>query len=239
MLFSYQQQTQFLLSDIKQELINPAMLARYINIARGQVAGEAECIKKIGTISTTVGTNVYNFSSINTGISATTGIAGSINVSTIQYNVASGQKWIAPRAWPWFQFYHLNNPVPVSGPPSVWSQYAQGVNGSFYVDPVPDLIYTFNCDCTCYPIDLVTDTTVEAIPYLWIDAVPYFAAYLAYVQAQKQDMAKSMFEQYTLFVQRARQFANPSVNKTAYAQATDPVQLTKFGLVKAAKEGAA
>ena len=59
-------------------------------------------------------------------------------------------------------------------------------------------------DCYCTPIVLVDDTTAEAIPYPWTDAVPYYAAYLAYLDAQRADDSDRMFKQYEMFMKRAR-----------------------------------
>ena len=257
MLTFYETQTKALLQNpgAPSTLYSLTDIDRWINVARGQLSGESECIRVIGTVSTVIGQAVYPFSSVNIGVAATTGIQGIINIQTMQYVVASGQAWMRPRNWPWFQLYHLNNPVPVQGPPQVWSQYGQGssgqgsitgigtgtmASGSFYIDPPPDQIYKLNCDCTCYPIALAADTDVEAIPYLWTDAVPFFAAYYALLSSQtsaRQADANRMFEAYKEFLERGRQFSNPSVNRYLYQQAKDPTQLNKLGIQP--KQGAA
>lgn len=234
-------------------LYTTADLTSWINIARGQLAGESECCRVIGTIQTQIGIRNYNFSAINIGVAATTGLQGVINVRRLSYNVASGQKWFSPRAWQYFDYYFLNNPVPQSGPPNEWAQLGAGSSGqgsitgqgagtmssgNFYLDPLPDLIYTLNCDCVAYPIALATDTDVEAIPFLWSDAVSYFAAYLALLSSQtsaRQADAERMFGYYTTFVKRARQFANPSVQQGIYPQTPDPTIANKFGLQKASQ----
>lgn len=256
MLTFYETQTQGLLQNPSSPttLFSKADLDRWINIARGQIAGEAECIRVIGTVSTVIAQRNYNFSAINIGVPATTGAQGAINVRRINYNVGQGQKWFTPRAWPYFDLYHLNNPVPVNGPPTSWAQYGQGSagigsitgigtgtmsSGSFYIDPPPDLVYVLNCDCVCYPIALAADTDVEALPYLWTDAVPFLAAYWAYLSAQmgsRQADADRMWGYYAEFSQRARRAANPSVGRTMYEQAQDPTLMAKLGLQKAAKE---
>src|SRR5262249_10112671 len=156
-----------------------ANLNIWINIARGQIAGEGECVRRIGTIATVIGQRAYNFSDIALGTSSVTGVQGAINVRRIAYDVGqntqglSGQQWMTPRPWEWFDLYCMNNPVPTPGPPETWSQYGQGsagtgtgssATGSFYIDPPPDAVYSLNLDCTCYPIALVDDTTVESIP---------------------------------------------------------------------------
>jgi hypothetical protein len=242
-LTAYETNTQNLLQKpgASTPLYDVTSIDRWINIARGQLAGEAECIRAIGTISTVVGQSAYNFASINIGVSATTGRQGVINVRRISYGVASGQRWVPGFAWEWFDYYHLNNPVPPGSYPQAWSQFAQGAapgstgsaqGGSFYIN-VPDAIYTLYCDCVCYPIALVDDTTVEAIPYLWTDAVPYFAAYYALLSAQsgiRTQEAKGMMELYKQFLERARRASNASVNRWQYEQSQDPAQLAKFGV---------
>ena len=224
----------------------------WINTARGQLAGEAECVRYLATLTTTAGVNNYAFSSLNTGVAATTGISGVINVRSVMYAVGQGYQWVTPRPWPWFQLYHMNNPVPLSAAPLVWSQFAQGgaatpaastagalssSGGSFYIDPPPDIAYTLLLDCVCYPIALTSDTTVEAIPYLWTDTVPFFAAWFALLSAQMQARradAEAYFNYYQTFLQRARQFANPSVNRYMYEQAEDPARLNKLGITQKA-----
>jgi hypothetical protein len=225
-------------------------LQSWINTARGQLAGEAECIRVIGTLPTVIGQRNYFFSAINTAVA--NGVQGVIHVRRITYNVGIGQKWIAPRSWEWFDLYHLDNPVPVNGPPAVWAQYGQGSSGggeitgggtgnlapgSFYLDPPPDAVYTLNCDCVCYPNALAADSDFEAIPYLWTDAVPFFAAWYALLSAQTSARtadAERMFNYYQTFLERARRFSNPSVNRGIYQQSADMVQQNKLGLQKAA-----
>ena len=97
MLAAYLLQTQRLLQNpaAPVALYSAADLTSYINTARGQLAGEAECVRTIGTINTVAGVNSYSFSGINIGTPTSTGIDGVFNIQTIQYVVASGQKWIS------------------------------------------------------------------------------------------------------------------------------------------------
>lgn len=203
-------------------LYSTANLTGWINTARGQLAGESESIRFLAPLTLAAGTNVYSFGSLN--FSSATGIQGAIKVQTLWYGAASGQRWITPRSFEWFSLYNLNNPVPASGAPQTWAQYGQGVNGSIYIDPIPDTTYTVYADCICYPVTLVTDSTPEAIPYMWTDAVPYFAAYLALLSAQgtiRMADAEHMYQLYTVFTKRARQFATPDVLPGNYPQSVD------------------
>lgn len=245
MLTAYITQTQRLLQNPKSptSLYSTSDITDWINIARGQLAGESECIRRIGTLSTVANQQAYDFASITLpgGASSASGLQGVINVRRVMYSVASGQKWLPPRPWEWFDLYVNNNPVPQAGPPTVWSQYGQGSapgstgsfsGGSLYVN-TPDIVYTLNLDCVCYPIALADDSTKEAIPYLWTDAVPFFAACYALWSAQtnaRMADAERYFNTYKMFVERARQASNPSVGRWQYAQALDPAQAGKLGI---------
>ena len=248
MLTSYLTQTRSLLQlpgNNSTSLYTDADLTRWINIARGQVAGEGECIRVSGRISTVIGQEAYNFSGINVGTPAASGVQGVIHVSSLHYGVGNGQLWMTPRPWPWFSLYNRNTAVPQSGPPKEWSQFGQGAapsgvantsvnGGSFYVSPLPDDVYTLQCNTVCYPIALAQDTDVEALPYFWTDAVPFFAAYFALLSAQTNarmaDAAQMYKGHYNEFMERARKQSNPSVNNWMYSQAGDPVQATKMGI---------
>jgi hypothetical protein len=248
LLASFLTQTRSLLQfpgSASTSLYSDSDLTRWINIARGQVAGEGECIRVVGTIPTVIGQRPYRFADISTGVAATTGVQGVINVRSLSYQIANGELWMTPRPWPWFTLYELNNAVPQPGPPRTWAQFGQGAapgatgsvnGGSFYVSPIPDDVYPLNCNSVCYPISLVDDTTPEALPYLWTDAVPFFAAYFALMSAQtnaRMADAASMYKgHYNEFMERARKQSNPATNRWQYEQAGDPAQGPKMGISK-------
>ena len=80
--------------------------------------------------------------------------------------------------------------------PCVCAQYGQGVNGSFYMYPVPSQAYQMEWDCYCLPQDLTTDLSVEALPDPWTDAVAYFAAHLCYLSLQNFNAARFWEDQF-------------------------------------------
>jgi hypothetical protein len=248
-LAQYQAQTSQLLQNpsAPTALYSTAILTSYINIARGQLAGvEGKCIRQIGSLVLVPGQRVYPFSSINLGTQAVTGIAGAIHVNHVFYAVGGGLQWFRPRPWEWFVQYLLNNPTPKSGPPLRWVQYGQGAapppsvsgsgpgaGGTLYVDPLPDIAYTLTLDCTCFPQPLAIDTDIEAIPYLWTDAVPYFAAYLALLSSQtsaRMQEALKYKELYSEFCVRARDAANPVPLNYMYQGAPNVLTATKLGM---------
>ena len=218
MLNAYITQVQQLLNNpnATSALYSTTNLTNFINMARGQLAGETECIRVLGSLALSSSQQVYPFSSIT--LSSVSGIAGVFNVRGISWAASSTPTYLTPRPFPYFMAYYLNNSGISNGPPMEYSQYAQGEGGSLYFNPTPDASYTVYPDCVCVPIALVDDTTVEAIPYPYTDAVQYFAAYLAYTSAQRSQDAATMFQLYKLFAGRARQMSNGEVFPEQYAQ---------------------
>lgn len=225
-LFAYRQQTQRLLADTRTVRSNPSDLDGYINQARGQLAGESECLRVYGSLALAADTQQYPFSAISLA-DAPAGTEGVLSVRTASYAVASGAKRVMPRPWPWFNLYILCQPVPETGAPSVYAQYGQGAAGTLFFN-MPDQAYTLNLDTACYPAALAADTDPEAIPYPWTDAVPYYAAYLALLPADG-DSAQRMLDLYGIFVQRARRAATPTVLSNNYEQTSDPTLANKLG----------
>lgn len=243
MLATYLTRVQRLLQNpgAPTSLYSTADLTDYINQARGQVAGEGECVRTSGSVTTTTGVRGYVFSGINIGTPSATGIQGVIHVRAIRYGVGSGFIQLTPNAWEWFDTFFLSNPNPANGPPTNWAQYAQGAStipltgnaatGSFFIDPPPDTGYGLVCDCVCYPLTLTADVDPEAIPFLWTDAVAYYAAYLALMGSQVSTRvadAQRMMQLFELHMNRARRFANPSLNRFLYEQGDDPAQQAAY-----------
>ncbi len=227
MLTSYQQRARLILSDPAFARFNDFDLRDFCNTARGQIAGEAECVRVYGSVSLVPNQRSYPFGSFTL---PGAGVAAVNTLRTLWYNVASGQIWVQTREWEWFSLYYLNNPVPGTGPPAVWSQLGQGQFGTVFVDPVPDLPYICPLDLACAPAALNTDADPEAIPPLWQDAVPYFAAYLAALTIGDKDKSDHFMSLYQMFMERARAAATSSILPGQAAQGPDPVALNRLGL---------
>lgn len=91
--------------------------------------------------------------------------------------------------------------------PTFCSQFGQGAGGSMYFYPLPSQTYQMDWDCQCIPLDLVTDGSPEAIPAPWTETVPYFAAYLAYMELQNMNAAAFYLEQYDKFAGRYSRYS--------------------------------
>jgi len=108
-------------------------------------------------------------------------------------------------AWSRYQIYRAY-PYQYQYVPALLSQYGQGVNGSYFVYPIPSQSLQAELDCQCLPSDLIDDQSFEAIPAPWTDAVPYFAAALAFQELQNYNAARYMQDQYEKFALTYSQF---------------------------------
>jgi hypothetical protein len=95
--------------------------------------------------------------------------------------------------------------------PTFCSQYGQGAGGSFYAYPLPSQTYQWEFDCFCLPSDMTLDNSIpEPIPLPWTDAVPYFAAHLAYLELQNWNAAKMYGELFDKMTLGYSSYARPS-----------------------------
>lgn len=187
----------------------------YINTARSQVAAESMAIRVLppsglGQNQTVAAQEVYNFSAVNPLIQAQfPGVKSILAVGTIAVSQGALKPVLDTLAWSDFQAALRSWNAGFTGWPTICAQYGQGDLGSMYMFPVPTDAYPMDWDCSCLPVDLVDDTTPEVIPYPWTDAVPFFAAYLAYFNAQRPADADKMKGEYTWFMTRATANSNP------------------------------
>jgi len=203
MLVSYETLTSALLQAPSSpvSLINTSTLDSYINIARNQVAADGECIRFPASLTTSAQSN--SFASITT--SAANGVGSVIAIRSAKIGPRLA---IDIRPWEYFAAYYLGSGS--VGTPLRAAQQGQGINGTFFIDPVPAAPVQITLDVVCLPIVLVNDTTPEAIPRLWVDAVPFYAAWLGMMSLQRQGDAQVMMQRYHDLMRRARQLSTPS-----------------------------
>lgn len=195
-LDAYLQKTQLLLNDAGFTTFNPDDLRTYVNIARGQIANQTECLTVIGMLAVTAASQLYTLSAI-TGLGA--GVQAVINVRNVTYNVGQGQKYVHSRPWPHFERYILSQAAPIPEPPAVWTQYGRGTASSIYINLL-DQNYTLNMDSICQPSDLNTDTDPETLSFPYTDAVPWFSAYQSAYSAGNMEAAKRFFDEYQRYL---------------------------------------
>lgn len=229
MLYAYLQTTRrLLLNDQTFAKYNDFDLQDWVNVARGQVAGESECIRVYATLAITPPAQQYQFSAISFP-AGTVGVADVLAVRNITYGVAQGRKKVYAREWEWFNRYVLSQPVPLASWPRYWAQYGQGAAGTLFVN-LPDLPYTLSLDTVCLPLPLSADTDPERIPALWQDAVPYYAAYMGFLQTGDRDNAANMFQQFGTFMKRARMGATPTQLPHQFSGGPDMTVQNQLGI---------
>lgn len=136
------------------------------------------------------------------------GVASIYGVDSISISWGQGMKpTVFHFDWSSFQAYLRAYSIGLMGYPSYASQYGQGVQGSVALWPIPSGTYIMDWDCFCLPIALASDGDPEAIPYPWTDAVPTWAAHLAFENSRQTDNADRMLKKYQWFMQRAGTFS--------------------------------
>jgi hypothetical protein len=215
MLNFYLQATQNLLQNPKApgSLYPIEDLTTYINTARRQIAGSDQIIRVLADLPTISGQNLYPANSII--LPAGQGIGKVLNVRMITQAIpGQGTILVDNEPWEWFNQYRIAIPEAAAGPPTIWAQYAQGNFLTLFFYPTPSTPGALKLDTVCYPIDLVDDTTPDAIPQQWTDAVPFFAAFYALLSAQtsaRQAEAEKMYNLYETFADRARRASTSDV----------------------------
>ena len=102
--------------------------------------------------------------------------------------------------------------------PQIGAQFGQGVDGSFYLYPIASQPYQMEWDCFCIPSDLTTDNDYEALPDPWCDAVPYWAAHLAFMELQSYNNSRFYKELFDERVTRLGAYARPGRTSSPYGR---------------------
>jgi hypothetical protein len=90
--------------------------------------------------------------------------------------------------------------------PTFCTQFSQGASGDLFFYPLPNSTYQFEVDALCLPLDLIDNLSVEAIPDPWTDAVPFYAAHLAWLELTDMNRAQGYLQMYEKFVQNYSNF---------------------------------
>lgn len=213
-LSDYQTEVTDLLHDTAFQFYSIGLVTRNINAARKQVARQGQCIRVLPTpgtglnqLATVAAQETYTFAAVNAII-----LAGGLNpgvgniVSVCQVSVSWGGMIPAMRWYTWNQFnawFRAVNVTGIQGFPACWAQHGEGVAGIVYLYPIPTSATAMLWDCACDPIPLVDDSTVEAIPEPYTDAVKYYAQYLCYLNSQRRQDAMASYSDYRRSMARA------------------------------------
>lgn len=153
------------------------------------------------------GQEVYNFSDINVSMFPGCGAVYAIKSVSVIY---SNYRYSLPcYSFSTYQAMIRQYPFQYQYVPTFCAQFGQGTSGSFFMYPLPSQQYQLEFDCLALPQDLLDNTSEEALPMPWTDAVPYFAAHLAFTELQNYNVAKFHLDLYEKMSLRYSQYARP------------------------------
>ncbi len=204
MLDTYIQQVQRLLHNVTGTLYGTGDITVAVNEARKQVAMEGQCIRQRPSYTLTSGTNNFPLNSFT--FAPSSGIEEPLTARSI---LASGT-WLQPRNWEWFTIYCLTNPT-ATGATNTWSQFGDGITATLFVWPTPTVNLSLSVDVACLPVDLVDNTTPEAIPYPYQRAIKYYACYHMFMDVMRNQDADRMRTVFAKTMQEVRLMSRPTV----------------------------
>ena len=160
---------------------------------------------------------VYKFSDVN--LSSFPGVKSIYAVLSVSLLYANSRYSVAIYSFSQYQAlirnYGAGNYYYV---PCVGAQFGRGARGSMYLYPPPSQMLAMEWDCTCLPTDLTRDEDYEAIPEPWVEAVPYFAASLAFMELQNMNTARFYEEQFDKRMTRFGGYSLPGRAITYYGR---------------------
>ena len=182
-------------------LLTQAQLQRYINVARQQVAIDGECVRGYGSTTIAAGVVSLPIASITPVVTGTEQ-AIVVRNATLGVTPATTRR-VDQRPWDWFfNYYGLGGPQLPVIPTPVMALQGQGSLAVVWMSSQDGGV--LNADAVLLPAYLVDDTTPDAIPYPWVDAVNFYAAWYCYMSLQRQADAQTMWGRYQEVVRRAR-----------------------------------
>lgn len=169
---------------------------------------------------TIVNVEAYPYPPTGGGLATPLGIDSVFQVKSVTCLWGGGQTsnvnqyTLAYREFTRYQaFYRWYGPNNI-GQPELWTNY----NGSVLLQRIPSMVLGMQWDSCCNVTDLTgANTDVDALTRPWYDCVKYYAAYLAYLNAQRFEDSDKMFALYTKFMQRAQSFRQRTLVSNVYA----------------------
>lgn len=147
------------------------------------------------SVSTVVGQEIYKLSTFSILAALTPGVRSVLGVISLAAQWGAGNTYKPTlRQMVWSEFQEqvrifANSQVNF---PAIWATLGQGTAKQIYLYPIPSQVLSMDAQTWCLPADLANDTTVEAIPDPWTEAVQYYAAYLAFSNSQRKADADRM-----------------------------------------------
>lgn len=169
-------------------------------------------------ITTVVGQETYSLNSpaILAAVQNQQGVQRPIGIQSVSVAWGSFKPTLDFAPFTTFQAQYRAYNVGQQNYPAVWTRYGRGASQTIALWPIPGQVSQMELDLYCQPIPLVDDTTYEAIPEPFTDGVKYYAAYLAYMNAQRKEDAMWMDSLYKQHLIENGVADTPSWSPSAY-----------------------
>lgn len=163
------------------------------------------------------GQEQYNFADVD--LSVFPGVDSILFVRSVSIIYANYRYSLPCYAWTNYQAYVRQYPFQYQYVPTFFSQFGQGNAGSLFFYPYPSQTYQMEWDCCFIPQDLIDDQSYEVIPQPWTDAIPFYAAMLAFQELQNLNAAKFYEDQFNRTCLGYSNYARPGRMINAYGRA--------------------
>lgn len=168
---------------------------------------------------TVVGQEVYPYPATGASLALPLGIDGIVQVKSVAVNWGgtqgsqTNQNTLYYIDFTRYQAKCRTLGLQDLGQQYIWTNYNQQV----WTRKIPSQVVGMQWDSACSVTALTgAATDVDALMSPWNDAVKFYAAYLAFLNAQRFDDSDKMFQQYVKFANRARTFAQRSMQPNVY-----------------------
>lgn len=201
MLNEYIATTQNFLNDTLGQFFSVPVLTTYVNRSRRKIASAGGCVRILINTHTHANQERYDFNEWNSIAQMTPGVNEVLAVRSLAIAIGPGQGAWKP-LWnrlPYTDFaarFRIWNHAWIGtiSYPGFYAQYGFGTGGSIFLAPIPSQEQPMELDCSCQVFSLENDDDPEPIPYPWVDAVPYYAAWLCLIQQQRREDAMAMLQ---------------------------------------------
>lgn len=158
----------------------------------------------------------YDFADMD--LTSFPGVQDIIAVKSVSILYSNWRYSLASYSWSTYQAKIRQFPYQYQYVPAFFTQYGQGSEGTLFLYPIPSQTYQVEMDLLCTPAPLTDDLSPEVIPQPWCDAVPFLAAYYAYLEIQNFNAAKFHMDQFDSFMHRFSAYARPGRRTNPYGR---------------------
>jgi len=191
-LAGYITDTRRLLHDVNANFWTDAELTSYINDGRNTLVRDTGCNRVLQSYTAPYNVETIDFSALPEGTKT---------IDILNINLYWGNSRVPLMYFPWTNFNaQLRYWQNYTGRPAAFSMYGPK---KIFIGPKPDQAYVMELDTVVEVDPLVTGSEVETLPNPFIEAVPFYAAYIAKYQEQSYGEAEIFKNEYSKHIMEA------------------------------------